>query len=77
MKGRGKNVKNPDGMLVKAIKAMKAKMKAQMITISAMRSKFGVETDDTVTYDAGDSFGGRKENNKVKKEKSKHDSEEE
>ena len=73
VKGRGKNSKKPAGMSVKAIKAMKAKMKAQMITISAMRGKFDVETDDPVTDDAGDSFGGRKENNKSKKAKTKHD----
>ena len=36
-KGRGKNTKNPTGMLVKAIKSMKAKMKAQTITISAIK----------------------------------------
>ena len=47
-------------MSVKVIKVMKAKMKAQMITISVMRAKFDVETDDPVTDDAGDSFGGRK-----------------
>ena len=60
VKGRGKNAKKPAGMSVKAIKAMKAKMKAQMITISAMRAKFDVETDDPITDDTGDSFGGRK-----------------
>ena len=62
-KGRGMNSKNPTGMLANAIKAMKAKLKAQTITISAMKSKFDIETDDPVTDDAGDSFSGQKENN--------------
>ena len=43
---------------------MKDKLKAQTITISAMKSKFDIETDDTVTDDTGDSFGGRKEKKK-------------
>ena len=47
-------------MLFRAIKAMKAKMKAQTITISAMKAKFDIETNDPVTYDKSDSFGGRK-----------------
>ena len=33
---------------------IKAKMKAQTITISAMKAKFDVETDNPVTDDAGD-----------------------
>ena len=49
-------------------------MKAQTITISDMRAKFDVETDDPVTDDAGDSFGGRKEKKKAKKAKTKQDS---
>ena len=77
MKGRGKNSKNTAGMLVIAIKAMNDKMKAQMITISAMREKFDVETNNPVTDDSGNSFGGRKEKKKFKKAKTKHDSEEE
>ena len=76
MKGRGKNVKKPAGMSVKAIKAMKAK-KAQTITISDMRAKFDIETNDPVTDDAGDSFGVCKEKKKYKKENTKHDSDEE
>ena len=52
---------------------MKAKMKAQTITISAMRAKFDVETDDPVTNDAGDSFGGCKEKKNSNKAKTKHD----
>ena len=56
---------------------MKAKLKAQTITISAMKEKFDIETDDTVTYDVGNSFGGRKEKKKAKKIKTKHDSDEE
>ena len=58
--GRGKNAKKPSGMLVRAIKAMEAKIKAQTITISAMGEKFDVETDNPIKDDAGDSFGGRK-----------------
>ena len=76
MKVRGKNAKKPVGMSAKSIKAMKAKMKAQIITISAMRAKFDVETDDPVTYDTGNSFGGRKEKNKSRKRNTKHDSDE-
>ena len=72
-KRRGKNAKKSAGMLAKAIKAMKAKMKAQTITITAMRAKFDVETNDPVTDDAGDSFGGHKDKNKAKKENTKHD----
>ena len=64
-------------MSVKAIKAMKPKMKAQTITISAMRAKFDVATNKPVTDDVGDSFGGRKEKKKAKKSNTKHDSEEE
>ena len=60
-------------MSVRAIKAMKAKLKAQTITISAMKSKFDIETDDPVTDYSGDSFGGCKENKKAKKRKTKHD----
>ena len=41
-KGRVKNANNPTGMLVKAIKAMKAKLKAQTITIYAMKAKFDI-----------------------------------
>ena len=59
-KGSGKNTKKPAGMSVKTIKAMKAKLKAQTITISAMKAKFNIETDDSVTNNAGDSFCGRK-----------------
>ena len=59
-------------MSVMAIKAMKDKLKAQKITISAMKAKFDIETDDPVTDDAGDSLGGRKEKNKSKKRKAKH-----
>ena len=47
-------------MLVRAIKSMKAKIKAQTITISDMKEKFDIETKDPVTDNAGDSFGGRK-----------------
>ena len=53
-KGRSKNAKKPAGMSVKAIKAMKAKLKAQTITISAMKAKSDKETNDPVTYDTGD-----------------------
>ena len=56
---------------------MKAKTEAQTITISAMKAKVDVETDDPVTDDTGDSFSGRKEKNKSKKRKTKHDSDEE
>ena len=45
-------------MSVKGIKAMKAKFKAQMITIYAVKEKFDIETDDPGTDDAGDSLGG-------------------
>ena len=76
-KGRGKNAKNAAGISVRSIKAMKAKMKAQTITISAMKAKFNIETDYPVTDDAGDSFGGRKEKKKAKKRKTKHGSDEE
>ena len=64
-------------MLAISIKAMKAKMKAQAITISAKKSKFDIETNDPVTDDAGDSFGGCKEKKKAKKINTKHDSDEE
>ena len=57
---RGKNDSNPSVIFLKAIKAMKAKLKARTITISAMKEKIDIETDDPVIYDAGDSFGGRK-----------------
>ena len=77
MKEHGKNSNQPVGMSVKAMKAMKAKIKAQTITISAMRAKLDVETDDPVTDYADDSFGGRKEKKKPKKANTKHDSEEE
>ena len=77
MKGRGNNARKPAGMLVRAIKAMKYKMKSQTITISAMKAKLDVETDDPVIDDAGDSFGGRKEKKKSKKRDTKHDSDEE
>ena len=73
-KGRGKNTKNLSGMPIKAIKAMKAKMKAQTITISDMKAKFDVETNNPVTDDADYSFGGRKENEKSKKRRTKYDS---
>ena len=76
-KGRDKNAKKTAGMLVKAIKSMKAKLKSQTITISAMKAKFDIETDDPVTDDAGNLLGGRKEKNKAKKRKTKHDSDEE
>ena len=56
---------------------MKDKLKAQTITISAMKARFDIETNDTVTDDAGNSFGGRKEKKKEKKRKTKHDSYEE
>ena len=75
-KGCGKNSNKPDGMSGRAIKAMKAKIKDQTITISAMKSKFDIETDDPVTDDAGNSFSGRKENKKAKKRKTNHDSDE-
>ena len=71
--GRVNNAKKSAGMLVKAITAMKAKMKAQTITIYAMKVKFDVETDTPVTDDAGNSFGGLKEKKKTKKRKTKHD----
>ena len=45
-------------MLVKTIKEIKDKLKAQTITISDMKAKFDIETDDPVTDDAGDSSGG-------------------
>ena len=57
-KGHAKNAKKPAGMLVRAIKSMKAKLKAQTITISAMNVKFDIETNDPVTDDAGNPFGG-------------------
>ena len=47
-------------MSVNAIKEMNAKLKAQTITISAMKAKSDKEIDDPVTDDAGDSFSGRK-----------------
>ena len=56
---------------------MKAKMKAQTITISAMTAKFDVETDNPVTDYAGDSFGGCKEKKKSKKRNTKYDSDKE
>ena len=59
-KVRGKNSEKPAGMSARAIKLMKAKMKTQTITISDMKAKFDIETDDPVTDDAGDSFSGRK-----------------
>ena len=49
-------------------------MKYQIITISAVRAKVDVETDDPVTDSAGDWFGFLKEKKKAKKEKTKHDS---
>ena len=64
-------------MSVKAIKAIKAKLKSQMITISAMKETFDIETDDPVTDYASESFGGRKKKNKSKKRNTKHDSDEE
>ena len=64
-------------MPVRSIKAMKAKMKAQTITISAMKEKFHVENNDPVTDDASDSFSYFKERNKAKKRKTKHDYDEE
>ena len=63
-------------MSVKAIKAVKSKLKAQTITISAMKVKFDIETNDPVTDDAGNPFGGRKEKKKANKRKTKHDSDE-
>ena len=51
-------------MSVRSIKAMKAKLKTQTITIYAMKAKFDIETDDPVTDDAGDSFDGQKEKKK-------------
>ena len=69
VKGLEKNAKKPAGMSVKSIKVMKAKMKDQTITISAMRAKFDVATDDLVTDDAGNSFGGRKEKKKEKRQR--------
>ena len=63
-------------MSVKAIKAIKAKLKAQTITISDMKAKFDIETNDPVTDDTGDSFGGHKEKNKANKRKTKHYSDE-
>ena len=45
-------------MSVNSIKAMKAKLKAQTITISDMKAKSDIETDDPGTDDAGDSLGG-------------------
>ena len=71
-KGCGKNSKNPARMSVKAIKAIKAKLKAQTITISDMKAKFDIETNDPVTDDAGDSFGGQNDNKKANKRKNKH-----
>ena len=68
-KGCGKNSKNPAGMSVRSIKSMKAKLKAQTITIYAMKSIFDIETDDPVTDYAGNSFGGRKEEIKPRKER--------
>ena len=56
---------------------MKAKLKAQTITIYAMKAKFDIETYDPVTDDAGYSFGSRKEKKKSKKRNTKHDSDEE
>ena len=64
-------------MSVRSIKAMKAKLKAQTITMSAMKANFDIETNDPVTDDAGNSFGGRKENKKSKKRNNKHDFDEE
>ena len=52
---------------------MKAKFKAQTITTYAMKAKFNIETDDPITDDAGNLFGGRKKKNKSKKRKTKHD----
>ena len=56
---------------------MKSKLKSQTITISAIKAKFDLETDDPITDDAGDSFGGRKDKKKAKKRNIKHDSDEE
>ena len=53
---------------------MKYKLKAQTITISAMKEKFDIETNDPVTDDAGYSLVSRKEKKKSKKIKTKHDS---
>ena len=72
MKGREKSAKKPAGILVRYIKAMTVKLKAQTITISAMKAKIDVETDDPVTYDAGNSFGGCKEKKKAKNRKTKN-----
>ena len=76
-KGLVKNAKKTAGMLVKAIKSTKAKLKAQTITISDMKSKFDTKTDDPVTDDVGCSLGGQKEKNKAKKIMTNHDSDEE
>ena len=46
---------------------MESKLKAQTITISAMKAEFDIETDDPVTDGAGDSFGDRKDKIKEKK----------
>ena len=54
-------------MSARSIKAMKSKLKAQTITISSMKEKIGLETDDPVTDDAGDSLGDLKEKKKAKK----------
>ena len=64
-------------MSAKTIKAMKDKMKAKTITISAMQETFDVKTKDPVIDDTDDSFGGRKEKKKSKKRNTKHDSDEE
>ena len=42
-----------------------------------MSAKFDVETEDPVTDYAGNPFGGRKEKNKSRKAKTKHDDDEE
>ena len=63
-------------MLVRSIKEMKAKMKAKKISISAMKARFDIETDDPVTDDAVYSFSGCKEKKEAKKRKTKHDSDE-
>ena len=52
-------------------------MKAQTITISAMKAEFDVETNNPITDNAGDLFSGRKEKKKYKKINTKHDSDEE
>ena len=57
-KGRDKKAKKPAGVSARSIKAMKAKLKSQKITISAMKAKFDIETDDPVTDDAGNLLGG-------------------